>query len=102
MMHTHASQPMVIKKINEATFKGSLMFSKIIVKFFYNARKITEEDGFGEDDCCRTPNAVGDSAVHRVIIFLVEALQMSICRILLLIFYQLLTHVYTKKIEGKL
>lgn len=43
------------KKINESTFKGSIMFSKTIVKSSCNARKITEEEDFCEDDSCHIP-----------------------------------------------
>lgn len=61
------------KKSSDSTFKGSIMFSKTMAKSSCNAGKITEEaEGFSEDDSCQI--AARDFVVHKVIIFLVEAL----------------------------
>lgn len=61
------------KKINESTFKGSIMFSKNIVNHPVMQERLQKKVSM-KVTAVTFPNAVRDFAVHKVIIFLVEAL----------------------------
>lgn len=69
MMHTRLHGH---KKFNESAFKGSIIFSKTIVKLSCSARK--QKKFSMKVTAVTVPNVVRDFAVHKVIIFLLVGL----------------------------